>query len=552
MRIPRFPIGAVWSDVPAWDERPLALSSGQRLAAVSSAAVRAGVRSGMTVAESRARCAALHVRAWDEARIAAAVTTISAALVAASPQVTPASDEPGLWWVGAEGLGALGGESELARSLLAISRSWHARARVALAGSCVAARAATWALEARTRGVALVPAGADAAYLARAPLALIPMEHHVAEGLAALGVRTAGALASLDAGDVERRWGEAGLAAWRLARGEDRRRPVLARTAGERRVELELPAPAKGVEPVLFLVRAALERLATNLVADGLSAAAVAITLTLDGPRGALPSGAPAHTLSREVRLPRAVARANILFEQCRSLLERHSVEAPICGVAVAVTATAPAAGEQGDLLAGSWRDPAAADAALQRLRAALGPGAVVRPVTLDAHRPERSGAWVEGASEHGRHGRPRRGGQPRDGTPAPAQESGEGPGGATPTPVGAAPTGGSATSERGGHLALLADAPASAPVCAAALRLLEAPEAVEVERTGGVPSAIWWRGERLTVERATGPERLSGEWWGDAYRRDYWRCAGSTGEMLLFLDRREEGGGWYLQGWTD
>ena len=79
----------------------------------------------------------------------------------------------------------------------------------------------------------------------------------------------------------------------------------------------------------------------------------------------------------------------------------------------------------------------------------------------------------------------------------------------------------------------------------------------MEVERTGGELSAMWWRGCRLAIGRATGPERLSGDWWKDGYARDYWRCegAGSSDEgaesdFLIFLDHSEEQ--WYLQGWWD
>jgi protein ImuB len=88
-------------------------------------------------------------------------------------------------------------------------------------------------------------------------------------------------------------------------------------------------------------------------------------------------------------------------------------------------------------------------------------------------------------------------------------------------------------------------------PHLTAALRLLEVPEPIEVECTAGVPSAFWWRGCRLPVECASGPERLSGDWWRDGYAREYWRCEGAAGDFLIYLD----GGGerrWHLQGWYD
>src|SRR6185437_4579840 len=275
VRIPRFPIAAAWSAraagaecltpasrrrapsspapgappsrpsspssswAPVWDEQPLALVDGTRLRAVSSAASRARVRPGMTVPEARAVCAALAVLPWSDDMIIAETTAVTAALLAASPQVTPVAGEPGLWWVGAAGFDALGGERALARALADVGRRWHPRTRVAIAGSCVAARAATWALGATT-GPVRIPLGGDARYLARAPLALIPMDDEMRDTLAALGLRDAGAFAALEAEDVERRWGDEGLAAWRLARGEDARRPVLARPAPPRTVDAEL------------------------------------------------------------------------------------------------------------------------------------------------------------------------------------------------------------------------------------------------------------------------------------------------------------------------
>ena len=485
-----------------WDEQPLALVDGTRLRAVSSAASRARVRPGMTVPEARAVCAELTVLQWYDDTIIAEATAVTAALLAASPQVTPVAGEPGLWWVGATGFDALGGERALARALASLAGRWHPKARVAIAGSCVAARAATWAVGATT-GPVRIPLGGDARYLARAPLALIPMDDEMRETLAALGMRDAGALAALEPDDVERRWGDVGLAAWRLARGEDDRRPVLPRPAAPRTVDAELAASTPTMEPVLFLVRAALDSLASALVADGRAAAVVAITLTLDDARSAMPqAGARAHTVTRETRIPRPTARAAHLFDHCRALLERWPLTAPACGVRVSITATAPLAGEQGDLLASEWRDPSAIDAALARLRAELGTDGVVKPVARDAHAPERAGAWVS------------------DGTGSAADDDGAG-----------APDAPNADGER------------------SALRLLETPEPAVVACDGDAPRAVRWRGRRIALAHVTGPERLSGDWWrDDRYRRTYWQGEGDGMELVLFRERDA----WFVQGWYD
>jgi len=478
----------------------VALVDGTRVRAVSSAAARAGARTGMTEQAARGRVPAFEALAWDAAAIAQAITETTALLLAASPQVSPAPEEPGLWWIGAGGMS----EQPLARDLLALARGWHPRARVAIADSCVAARAATWS--ARGAAAHIIPCRGDAAYLSPAPLSLLPMAEEMRSTLEALGLRTAGALAALSSEDVERRWGAGGLAAWRYARGEDARRPVLVPVATPHAVSAELAAPAETMEPILFLVRAALERLAPALAREGRAAAAIAITLVLDDARGALPTdmiGAAAHTVTREVRFPRPVARAAPLFDHCRALLARWPLTAPACGVTVAVAATAPASAAQGDLLAPRWQDPAAADAALARLRAELGPRSVVRPVALDAHAPERAGAWSEALYPDAAM---------RAREPAPGSE----------------------------WPALAPDGPV--------LRLLEAPEEVAMEFDGERPCALWWRGERITLVRATGPERLSGDWWSDPYRREYWRGESLRGEMLVFAER----GKWFVQGWYD
>jgi protein ImuB len=540
---------------------------------VTAAAGRLRVRAGMTVAEARARCAALEVLAWSEPAVEQEVVRTTAAFLVASPQVTPVGGAPGLWWIGAGGLDGIGGERGLVRTLLRVARLWHPRARVAVADSCVAARAATWA-DHDGAPAFVVPRGACAAYLAPAPLALIPMEDELRQTLHALGLRTAGALAALEAPDVERRWGATGLQAWRLARGEDRRRPVLARADAERVVSAELATSVATMEPILFLVRAALDRLVAGLVAEGRAAAAVAITLTLDDGRGALPAGGVAHTVTREIRLPRPLARVAPLFERCRALLDRWTLQAPVCGVAVAVVATAPAPAEQGELLAAGWRDPAAADAALARLCAELGPDVVVRPVARDAHAPERRGAWEavgeeEGGGEEGGVRRLACGGVGGMGGGGRGAEGGVGTAGARGAPpepqdrlagaddrhrpvapriVAARPTvvpdGGAADGD-----GLPPDLPA------AALRLLETPEAVDVEWRDGAPRAVRWRGRCVPVAQAAGPERLAGDWWTAPYRRDYWRCAADEGEFLIYrdyLDPADAGARWYLQGWYD
>ncbi len=560
VRIPRFPLGAVWRNAPVpvgaapvqltlalamgpaetvlaapaahWDTAPRALMEGQRLKAVSVAAARAGVTAGMRVTEARARCATLDVREWDHDTITRAITETTASFLAASPQVTPAAGAAGTWWIGANGFANRpGGEDALLELLLTIARRWHPDARVAIADSCVSARAATWNPP-RGSASTIVPSGGCAAYLAPAPLGLIPMDADVRTALSALGIRTLGAFAALASGDVEARWGATGLASWKLARGIDPRRPGLVRVDAPRAVHAELATPAQTVTPVGFLVRAALERLVHDLVRDGRSAASVAITLELDVARQNTDAhleaivGADAQRLdgwdratrsiTREVRPARPLARVEPLVEQCRSLLERWIRSAAVTGVTVHIPATAPLAADQGDLLEPSWRDAAASvEAAIARLAAALDPDGrgdvVVHPESQDAHRYDRAGVWTRADAWTLAERATREDVTSRD----------------DETPR------------------------AASSLDHAALRLLETPDPVTVEcGVHGAPSAVAWQQRRVVVSHASGPERLTGDWWrADAFARDYWRCvADGEGDLLLY----QEMGRWFVHGWFD
>lgn len=565
------------------------------------------MRAGMTLPEAHARCAALEVRAWDANAITDAVLAVTTAFLAASPQVTPVHGAPGMWWIGATGFTALGGEDTLARTLLTIAQQWHPDARVAIADSCVAARAATWAPRARRHkstsvrehnphtlpdGITCIPHGQCAAYLAPAPLGLVPMSSDVRDALQSLGLRTVGTLAALSPSDMEQRWGADGLAAWRLAHGDDPRRPGLVRVETPRSTSVELPVAVDSVEPVLFVLRAQLERLVRDLVNDGRAAAAVSVTLILDAGRqwplddvgtnveadgGAYevypetsndithtdasttthrPTHAPhaprefpetvaaSHLLSipqrsitREVRPARPLARTEPLFDQCRALLERWTIPAPIIGITVGIPATAPLAADQGDLLVPSWRDAAMnAESVFARLRAVLDPDnvgdVVVRAVAGDAHKPEATGTWV-----------------PAD---AIVQASAAVPEARADTQQSTAPA--------AANTAASTDTSTTAP---AVLRLLDTPEMADVEAPHGAPAAVWWRGKRLSIAHADGPERISGDWWrADAFARDYWRCAADNeGELLMYAESAVKPGTanartstvrWFVQGWYD
>uniref|UniRef100_UPI001E5A76F2 DNA polymerase Y family protein n=1 Tax=Methylobacterium sp. Leaf118 TaxID=2876562 RepID=UPI001E5A76F2 len=98
------------------------------------------------------------------------------------------------------------------------------------------------------------------------------------------------------------------------------------------------------------------------------------------------------------------------------------------------------------------------------------------------------------------------------------------------------------------------ADWPADLPRPA---RLLHPPEPVAVTALAPdhPPALFVWRGRRLRVARADGPERVHGEWWvSEAEQgliRDYYRVEIATGDRFwLFRDAPADAGGrWWLHG---
>jgi hypothetical protein len=213
--------------------------------------------------------------------------------------------------------------------------------------------------------------------------------------------------------------------------------------------------------------------------------AALEVELTLDA--------SPPRSASRRIALAVPLARLEPLFEQCRAILEDWALDAPVLGVIVRITERARPSGEQGDLLRTGWRDPAAAEAAFARLRAALGADAVVRPVARDGFAPERRGEWNTAVS-------------------ATKQQS-------------------------------LAAMPPGHP--AAMLRLLDPPEPIEIAPD---TSAFTWRGRRWPIIERGSVERLSGDWWASPYARDY---SSWTSEGTAFLVFQSEGA-WNVHGWYD
>jgi protein ImuB len=181
----------------------------------------------------------------------------------------------------------------------------------------------------------------------------------------------------------------------------------------------------------------------------------------------------------------------------------------------------------------GGWDDPLGAAVALARLQARLGGGVVVTPAVRADHRPESRSIW----------------------TPVtPKALAPSSPSSSTPDRSAARASGELTPYSNGSSFSLEKRASTVAACVSSTLRLLPEPIAVRVRTEGNQPVELRDDGGCQALVAAEGPERLSGDWWKDPYRREYFRVCTSAGELLwLFREYRPSGElRWWLHGWWD
>lgn len=176
-----------------------------------------------------------------------------------------------------------GGEEALARKIVAAAAAAGFPCRAGVADDLFAALLAARGVEADA--VSVVPAGGTARFLAGWPVSVLD-DRDLAGLLARLGIRTLGDLAALPVDAVASRFGEAGEAAHRLARGEQPRPLAATAPPEDLAVATEFDPPEPLAEPVVFAAKALAERFHAGLAARGVTCVRVEVQVTwADGRR---------------------------------------------------------------------------------------------------------------------------------------------------------------------------------------------------------------------------------------------------------------------------
>ena len=454
-----------------------------------------GVHMGMRVSRARTVVSGLHLIPWDsdaDALFTTATEALNALLASLSPRFTLIG--PGCWWLEpfwprspAKSLRAM--ESTFGHhTLTSVTSEGYGGPRLGIADGPVAAHAATHIGGTPLRWVA---PGEDHRFLRDLPISALPLDARTLGLLDDLGLRTAGELQVMGAPALEARFGAAGRRAWQHACGHDPRRPETPRPQAITRIVVPLLDACAMSEPLLFVLRPAVEQL---IAAHAERAQSIdTISLTLEGDRGAT------HEVLLTPSHPTSDPR--LLLELLRLRLEESLPSAsqdPVVRLILEAQRVTPRTPRQPDLFTHALKETLAAESTLVRLSARLPGDAITTPRLCDDHRPESTGRWT------GIH------------LPSPA----------SPPEL-------SPPSDRLG-----------------CLRLLPSPRQLKSDHRTR-PTHVPFARRILHPTGWHGPERLSGHWWSARYARDYYWVTTREGWALwLFLDGHT--GHWFLHGWLD
>lgn len=523
--IPDFRIQVHRHDEGLTLETPLVLLTpqGRRfiVCAASAGAEAAGVRTGMTAAQAEVACTKAFFREESPARYRLVHEQLLAGLQAITPQVEAC--RLGLYYLGMRGLRWLfKDEAALLKGALIEASLLQLEATAGAAGSRFTAGVA--ARVALPNGFRQVGPQDDARFLATMPLSLLPSTPELLERLKLVGLETLGDLAALSPRAVERRYGQPGVEAWRLARAEDSAHitPTLPPVAYAR--ELLLEHPAEQAEGLLFLLTPLLESLLETLRQEGRACAALSLSLRLERPG---PEEAP---LEVPIPLGTPVTQLKPLQDLLRLKLARVALLSGVVEARLTATRVTEPSTPQGDLFlrVGS---PSGMAVTLARLVDALGPEGVVLGQELDGWRPDRTYSLRS----------------VQEGAPAlleaAASTTGKQPGRAS-----------SARSRTKTTPPMQPSIPTSElpEVCLkVGFRRVTPPRPLHVQQEDSGLVAIMSGQRRRQIVSQQGPFRYEGLWWEQDFSRDYYQLA-LQDQTLMMVYRDCQNDQWFLEGYYD
>jgi protein ImuB len=496
VNLPAFPLQLLLRRHPEWSGRPAAVVAEDKPRAkilwVNGKARRAGVLAGLRYAAGSALASDLCAGEISSAEIEKETALLATRFMRFTPDVEPAENEPGIFWLGGAGL------ARLYSSVQKWARAIHADIEAQGFGGGIVVgftRFGTYAVAKVKEGIIVfAEAAGERAASREVSLAGLDLEPDLRDALFKLGIKTVGALLALPPAGLYERFGPEAHRLHRMASG-DLWQPLKPSAPEEPiRRKLLLDDPETDSARLLFLIKRLLPPMLAALAARMQALAELRLRFLIDR------SGR-----REEIIRPAAPTLDSVqVLDLIRLRLETLEISAGIKEIELIAVAT-PATAEQLRLFAERpARDLAAANRALARLRAEFGDASVVRAKLTDGHLPEARFTW-----------------EPLDRVELPT-----------------CPEYGRRGPQERGPMNLVR-------------RIMAKPVSLpSLPRTHDDGWLLL--GPRYgPVEKFSGPYIFSGGWWNREIQREYYFAETRKGDLLwVYYDRVRRK--WFLQGWVE
>jgi len=467
--------------------------------AANKAAWCAGIQLGM--AQTQAQLCGVEIRRRSRTLEKAAHAALLDLGWSMSPRVEDHAEDTIL--ADLAGLNSLfGAEENIAREFARRAVELHLRVHVAVSTNLeVAVHAARG-----FAGITVIPEGEEARHLSGLPVQTLAPSAEVLETLERWGIRTCAALGALPVLELSERLGQEGVRLQELARGAHARALVLAEPAEILEEEMELDDAVEDLEPLSFVLGRLLDQVCARLAARALSAAAIRVRFDLGdafereeqvggkNATAAVMAGAAAaevqaaaKTYEKTLNLPVPMRDSKMLLKLLRLQLQADPPPGAIVKITLGADPARPRSTQHG-LFVPNSPDPEKLELTVARLAKLVGNANIGSPELTDTHRPGEFRMNKFFAQPNETRARGKAGGAGNK-----SLSGGDGEAATVRRPM----TG---------------------------CRIFRPRLAARVEWREGRPVKIVFRGLCGRVMTASGPWKISGDWWrGDAWQQEEW-----------------------------
>jgi protein ImuB len=470
---------------------PLANVMGGVVAA-NDAAWGAGIQLGM--AQTQAQLCGVEIRRRSRGLEKAAHAALLDLGWSMSPRVEDHAQDTIL--VDLAGLSSLfGAEGNIAREFARRAAELRLRVHVAVSANLeVAVHAARG-----FAGITVIPEGKEARYLSALPVQTLAPSAEALETLERWGIRTCAALGALPVLELSERLGQEGVRLQELARGAHVRSLVLAEPAEILEEEMELDDAVEDLEPLAFVLGRLLDQVCARLATRAFSTAAIRVRFDLgDAFEKEEPvreknvaatvtrveTEAAAKIYEKVLNLPVPMRDSKMLLKLLRLQLQADPPPGAIVKITLGADPARPRMTQHG-LFVPNSPDPEKLELTVARLAKLVGNANIGSPELTDTHRPgefrmNKFFAQPNETRARGKAGKKFASGG--DGEPAAGRRPATG------------------------------------------CRIFRPRLAARVELREGRPAKIFFRSLYGRVATASGPWRISGDWWReDAWQQEEW-----------------------------